>query len=103
MTSASFRNHLREHLERHGDRTLLRIAIAGEILDLTGEAILQRSVELARRYQDAPEAGVVLLLLPHSVELFLLHLGLILDGRVPAILAWPTSRVDPRKYQQNLL
>ena len=45
---------------------------------------------------------MVLLLLPHSVELFLLHLGLVLTGRVPAILAWPTSRVDPQKYQRNL-
>lgn len=103
MTSASFRNHLRKHLEQHSHRTLLRIAIAGEAFELTGAAILQRSVELARRYQDAPEGGVVLLLLPHSVELFLLHLGLILDGRIPAILAWPTSRVDPGKYQRNLL
>ena len=103
MTSASFRNHLREHLEQYGNRTLLRIVIAGEVLELTGAVILQRSVELARRYQDAPEAGVVLLLLPHSVELFLLHLGLILEGRIPAILAWPTSRVDPRKYQRNLV
>lgn len=77
--------------------------IGAESIELTGAAILQRAVELARRYQDAPEAGVVVLLLPHSVELFLLHLGLILEGRIPAILAWPTSRVDSQKYQRNLL
>jgi acyl-CoA synthetase (AMP-forming)/AMP-acid ligase II len=47
--------------------------------------------------------SVVLLLLPHSVELFLLQIGLVLTGRVPAILAWPTSRVDAEKYQRNLL
>jgi len=103
MTSDIFRNYLREHLEEHGNRTLLRIVIASEVVDLTGAEILQRSAELARRYQDAPEHGVVLLLLPHSLELFLLHLGLILEGRIPAILAWPTSRVDPAKYQRNLL
>lgn len=103
MTSGHFRNHLRGPLEQHSDRTLLRIVTGGEIIELTGAVILQRSVGLARRYQDAPEVGVVLLLLPHSLELFLLHLGLILEGRIPAILAWPTSRVDPQKYQRNLL
>src|SRR5689334_5996756 len=103
MTSTAFRARLREHFEHHGDRVLLRIVVDGEIVELTGSAIVERSLELARRYQDAPEGGVVLLLLPHSVELFLLHLGLILEGRIPAILAWPTTRVDPQKYQRNLL
>ena len=103
MTAAHFQNHMREHLERSASRTLLRIVIAGEILEFTGAVILQRAVQLARRHLDVPEGEVVLLLLPHSVELFLLHLGLILEGRIPAILAWPTSRVDPAKYQRNLL
>ena len=49
------------------------------------------------------ERAVVLLLLPHSPELFLLQLGLVLKAHVPAILAWPTSRVDPEKYQRNLI
>jgi acyl-CoA synthetase (AMP-forming)/AMP-acid ligase II len=103
MTSAEFRKYLREHLTQHGNRTLLRIVSAGKAVDLTGAEISERSVELARRCQDGPQGGVVLLLLPHSAELFLLHLGLILEGRIPAILAWPTSRVDPAKYQRNLL
>ena len=45
----------------------------------------------------------MLLLLPHSPELFLLHIGLVLSGHVPAILPWPTTRVDPEKYRRNLL
>jgi acyl-CoA synthetase (AMP-forming)/AMP-acid ligase II len=103
MTSAVFRDYLRDHLQQHAKRTLLRIVIAGGTVDLTGREILERSSELARCYRDAPEGGVVLLLLPHSVELVLLHVGLILECRIPAILAWPTSRVDPEKYQRNLL
>jgi len=46
---------------------------------------------------------VVLLLLPHSRELFCLHLALVFGGNVPAILPWPTSRVDAAKYQRNLV
>ena len=71
-------------------------------MELTGRQLLTDGVAAAERYSRAPERSVVLLLLPHSVELFLLHIGLVLTGRVPAILAWPTGRVDPRKYQRNL-
>ena len=46
---------------------------------------------------------MVLLLLPHCAELFLLQVGLVLQGHVPAIIAWPTSRIDPEKYQRNLV
>src|SRR5436190_11806179 len=82
---------------------LLSVVVAGKLVELTCIDILRQSVELARRYQVVPVGSVVLLLLPHSVELFLLHLGLILEGRIPAILAWPTTRVDAQKYQRNLL
>ncbi|HVW83282.1 MAG TPA: AMP-binding protein [Bryobacteraceae bacterium] len=72
-------------------------------MELTGQQLLDQSIAMAERYSSAPPRSVVLVLLPHSSELFLLHIGLVLTGRLPAILAWPTSRVDPRKYQANLL
>ena len=105
MQAQSFRNELRRRLKDNRDRVLLRILLSasGTAVELTGGEILLQSETLAARYDQAPESGVVLLLLPHSVELFLLHFGLILSGRLPAILAWPTSRIDPEKYQRNLL
>jgi fatty-acyl-CoA synthase len=100
-----FRDELRRRLEARRDQVVLRILVSSKSLpvELTGGDILRRGNELAERYGQAPDSGVVLLLLPHSVELFLLHFGLILAGRLPAILAWPTSRIDPEKYQRNLL
>jgi fatty-acyl-CoA synthase len=106
MTADQFRALLRQRLESVPDRVLLRVLVAGRengLVELTGVQLLARSVELAQNYCQAPLSGVVLLLLPHSVELFLLHLGLLLLGRLPAILAWPTNRIDPEKYQRNLL
>jgi fatty-acyl-CoA synthase len=104
MDSRAFRAELRRRLEAAGDRVLLRIApgAGADPLELTGSQILERSEELAARCA-LPDSDVVLLLLPHSPELFLLHLGLLLAGKLPAILAWPTSRIDPEKYQRNLL
>ncbi len=103
MLSDDFRSDLRERLLASGTRPLLRIAVGAELLELDGPAIVNSGVALASRLCKAEPGQVVLLLMPHSVELFILHLGLVLLGRVPAILAWPTSRIDPAKYQRNLL
>ena len=106
MNATEFRSELQRTLSANASRVLLRI-VAGpgfeNLVELTGADILERSAALAARYTPHAEAGdTVLLLLPHSVELFLLHIGLVLSGRVPGILAWPTSRIDPEKYQRNL-
>ncbi len=106
MQAKDFQEELRFRLKSWGDRVVLRILVSrseSDLVELSANQVLERSLELADRYCVAPERGVVLLLLPHSVELFLLHIGLILRGRVPAILAWPTNRVDPDKYQRNIL
>lgn len=106
MRARDFQEELRLRLKSWDNRIVLRIQTSrseSDLVQLTANQVLERSLELADRYVVAPERGVVLLLLPHSVELFLLHIGLILSGRVPAILAWPTTRVDPDKYQRNVL
>jgi fatty-acyl-CoA synthase len=103
MKADEFRNELRARLQQHGSDVLLRIFCSGErSVELMGDDILRESLRVAA-LSAAPVGRVVLLLLPHSVELFLLHIGLVLTGRIPAILPWPTSRVDPEKYQRNLL
>ena len=106
MNAIDFRAELYHRLESWGNRVVLRILVLpsnSAAVELTGREVITRSLELAERYSSVPDRSVVLLLLPHSVELFLLHIGLILRGRLPAILAWPTTRVDPEKYQRNVL
>ena len=106
MDADCFRLELAGRLEAWAERILLRIvpSAGAEPVELTGRQILDQSRQLARRFTAAaPPGSVVLLLFPHSVELFVLHIGLIVEGRLPAILAWPTSRVDAEKYQRNLL
>lgn len=103
---SDFRQQLRKHLSANGSRILLRIVTGpsfDEPVELTGKEILDRSEALVEECVPDRNGGVVLLLLPHSPELFLLHLGLILKGCTPGILAWPTSRIDLEKYQRNLV
>jgi hypothetical protein len=71
MKSDQFRALLRQRLESGSDRILLRVLVPGRengLMELIGPALCARSLELARRYCQAPPSGVVLLLLPHSAE-----------------------------------
>jgi fatty-acyl-CoA synthase len=103
---AEFCLQLRERLHRNTSRVLLRVAIAPDFehpIELTGQQILEKAEALASSISFAKERSVVLILLPHALELFLLQLGLVLKGHLPAILPWPTNRIDAEKYQRNLL
>jgi fatty-acyl-CoA synthase len=105
-TNAEFCEELRKRLLAQPERPLLRVAVAPDFerpVEFTAKDSLDRAGQLASSLGITKERCVVLLLLPHSPELFLVHLGLVLNGHIPAILAWPTSRVDPEKYQRNLV
>jgi fatty-acyl-CoA synthase len=96
---------LTESLRQAADRVLLRVvdsAGARMVHEFTGKQLLD-SETTARLQPISGDSRTVLLLLPHSPELFLLQIGLVLCGKVPAVLPWPTTRVDPLKYQVNLL
>jgi fatty-acyl-CoA synthase len=102
----TFCRELRERLLAASEKVVLRIAIAPHFerpLELTGGELLERAESLATTLAPPKDRSVVLILLPHSPELFLLQVGLILKGHIPAVLAWPTNRVDPEKYQRNLV
>jgi len=106
ISHLEFRQQLREQILANQDKILLRVVVPPQFdrpMEFTGRAMLERAEELVSSCAVPKDRAVVLLLLPHAPELFLLHLGLVLKGYIPAILAWPTSRVDPEKYQQNLV
>jgi hypothetical protein len=94
-----------ESLRRAPDRVLFRVVEspgARIVHEFTGKHLLD-SEKMARLQPISGDSRIILLLLPHSPELFLLQIGLSLCGKVPAVLPWPTTRVDGQKYQRNLL
>lgn len=98
-----FRDVLEARLQTN--EQLLRIAIQPDWSmpqELTGLEIASRGRGLVNQFVQAGPGSLVLVLLPHATELFLLQVGLVLEGYRPAILPWPTSRVDAEKYQRNL-
>ena len=106
ITHAEFCKQVRGQLLAQPEKVLLRVVAGPDFdapLELTGRSMLEEAERLASAFALQRERAVVLLLLPHSPELFLLHLGLVLRGYIPAILPWPTSRIDAEKYQRNLV
>jgi len=110
MTRQQFCEQLRARLLSEPDKVLLRVAMAPQFdkpREFAGQALVEQAQSLASSVLASlpavPQRAVVLLLLPHSPELFLLQLGLVLQGHIPAILAWPTTRVDAEKYRRNLI
>lgn len=106
ITNADFCEQLRKRILEQPEKILLRVVVAPDFehpVEFTAKSLLERAEQLVASFVLPRTRSVVLLLLPHSPELFLLQLGLVLKGHVPAILAWPTSRVDPEKYQRNLV
>jgi len=88
------------------ERTLLRIVAAPGAenkIEFSVSELRPAAVRLVEEQNLPDTSRVILLLLPHSAELFLLHLGLTMTGRIPAVLPWPTLRVDREKYQRNLI
>jgi acyl-CoA synthetase (AMP-forming)/AMP-acid ligase II len=106
MNRTAFCQQLRERLIAAQEKVLLRVVVAPNFeqpQEFTGAELVVRAEELAESLVPPRARSVVLLLLPHSPELFLLQLGLVLKGHIPAILAWPTTRIEPDKYQRNLV
>ena len=106
ITRAEFGKDLRERLLARAEKVLLRVVVAPHFecpVEFTGSEIVSRAEQLVSSLALAKDGDVVLLLLPHSPELFLMQIGLVLRGLIPGVLSWPTTRVDPEKYQRNLI
>lgn len=61
-----------------------------------------RAAALALAKAGAREGDRIALLMPHSLLLVASFFGAIHAGMTPAIIAWPTAKMDPDKYRRNI-
>ena len=88
-TREEFCEQLKERIRARKEKIVLRVVVSPEFekpIEFTGAEILRRAEELASSFAPDGKRSVVLLLMPHCPELFLLQLGLVLAGHVPAVL-----------------
>jgi fatty-acyl-CoA synthase len=94
-----------EHYRRHPERLYVRCVFPdGEDDRVTYGRLVERGSRLARALREAGAApgGTVVVLLPHSADLYCAFFGAMLGGLVPAVLAVPSFKLDPRHYREEL-
>jgi acyl-CoA synthetase (AMP-forming)/AMP-acid ligase II len=96
---------LRQQLKAAPGKTALVLQYAGQPdLVLSRSAFLSRARDYASTYQQRRiEPGeVVVLILPHGLELVCAFFGAILGGQIPAIMPFLTEKLNPERYKSEL-
>ncbi len=95
-----------DDLVENGHRPALRLNIgpAASHRDLTFADLHRRASSIASALgtRGCQPGDRVALLLPQSDGLLGAFFGAVYAGFVPSIVAWPTTKMDPEKYQRNL-
>jgi acyl-CoA synthetase (AMP-forming)/AMP-acid ligase II len=95
---------LARHLECAPERPAVVLVTPRGELTLGVGQLLQGSARYAARYREAGigKGDVIVDLLPPGPDLLFAFLGGVILGAVPSILPFPTEKLDPALYRENL-
>ena len=86
------------------DKTIVHVLLEGEYHHLKYQDIIQG----AQRFEDALKSAgikkgeVIILILPHGIDLIFAYFGTILNGSIPSIMPYLTEKLIPDKYRKDL-
>jgi acyl-CoA synthetase (AMP-forming)/AMP-acid ligase II len=85
-------------------REYVRCHFPGDARSVTYGDLLRHGHQFAAAFSASgvPERGIVVILLPHSADLYCAFFGAVLSNRVPTILPVPSFKVRPDFYRQEL-
>ncbi len=92
-----------DQVDKFPDKQILRILLGGSYTNLTYKDIFNG----ACRYEYAlKEAGigsgdVIILILPHGLDLIFAYFGAVLNGSIPSIMPYLTEKLIPEKYRKD--
>jgi acyl-CoA synthetase (AMP-forming)/AMP-acid ligase II len=101
--SLNFTKKILDQVDRFPDKQILKILLEGNYTYLTYKDIYDG----ARRFEYAlKEAGigsgeVVILILPHGLDLIFAYFGAIINGSIPSIMPSLTEKLIPEKYRKD--
>lgn len=101
----TLRSVLLDHYRRQPERLYVSCVFPdGSRRDLTYGSLVERGSQLAGLLAErgVSPGGIVIVLLPHSTDLYCGFFGAILGGRVPSILAVPSFKLNPEHYRHEL-
>jgi acyl-CoA synthetase (AMP-forming)/AMP-acid ligase II len=99
------RQAILEHCERQPERLYVRCLMPdGSVRPVSYQELVRRgsriSAEAASR--GARWGDIVIVILPHSPDLFCAFFGAVLGGQVPSILSPPSFKLNPEHYRAEL-
>jgi fatty-acyl-CoA synthase len=97
-------DRLEERYRRSPERVAVHCLTCDAAQPLTYKTLLDGAAGVARNFTVAGvrKDDVVLLILPHGRDLLVSFFGALLSGGVPSILAFPSEKLDPRRYARSL-
>ena len=95
---------LRTHRDTPQQVCLRLLSSHGQELSLTYEELLQRSLRYthALKKQGVENDEVVIIILPHGVDLVASFFGTILHGAIPSIMPYLTEKLQAEQYRSSL-
>ena len=104
-TRDTVRSILLDNCARQPDRVYVRCHFpGGHRTDVSYRTLIDRGSQFANALREAGvgTGEIVIVILPHSAELYCAFFGAILDGLIPAILAVPSFKLSPEHYIHEL-
>lgn len=103
--SQTFQDILLDHYGERPDQCYVRCVFPdGEDAEVTYRRLVERGSQFSRLldHLSVPADGIILVMLPHSADLYCAFFGAMLGGRIPSMLAVPSFKLNPEHYRQEL-
>ncbi len=101
--SINFSKQILNQVDKFPDKQILRILIDGNYTHLTYKDIFDGACryEYALKETGIGSGDVVILILPHGLDLIFAYFGAILNGSIPSIMPSLTEKLIPEKYRKD--
>jgi len=99
----TFSNKFLDQIEKYPNKQILNILIARKYNHLTYMDLYKGACryESALIGADISPGDVVILILPHGLDLVFAYFGSILNGNIPSIMPYLTEKLIPKKYRKD--
>ena len=99
----NFSKKILDQVDKFPDKQILRILLARKYIHLTYKDIFDGACryEYALKETGIGSGDVVILILPHGLDLIFAYFGVILNGSIPSIMPSLTEKLIPEKYRKD--
>jgi len=99
----NFTKKILDQVNKFPNKQILKMLIDGEYIHLTYKDIYEGACRYERELTKAGinSGDVVILILPHGLDLIFAYFGVILNGSIPSIMPFLTEKLIAEKYRKD--